>query len=232
MLLAFIFINTRVGQKFDWHGRWREEPRSGRRFRAGQLLWLVALPSAISSSSEPTWTAWYSHAHLRGLGLVPGTLTKTRLEEIRRRLIDLVEAQRTYHERNAILMRRIERRIEILGYALFGLAILFAATNMFVSLAGLSIPTKFNSILLGLTAALPALGAATFGIRLIGDFEGIAHRDERTSKTLSGIGAALQQDQPKLAVLRSRTRSIADVMLGDLSHWRISTETRKLVEPA
>jgi hypothetical protein len=85
---------------------------------------------------------------------------------------------------------------------------------------------------MGLTTALPALGAATFGIRLIGDFEGVADRSDKTGKILADLADALRQDQPSLAVLRSRARAISDVMLGDLSQWLITTKTRKLVEPA
>jgi hypothetical protein len=85
---------------------------------------------------------------------------------------------------------------------------------------------------MGLTTALPALGAANFGIRLIGDFEGVADRSDKTGKILADLADALRQDQPSLAVLRSRARAISDVMLGDLSQWLITTKTRKLVEPA
>jgi hypothetical protein len=231
-LLAFIFMNTYVGRKRDWHSRWRESREVAERIRAAELLWLVALPPNVSTLSEATWTGWYVRTLMRGLGLAAGTLDDARLDEVRRTLLSVVESQRAYHAHNAGLMRGVERRVEYLGYALIGLAVLFAAVNGAIALSGLDVPANWAYLLVGLTAALPALGAATFGIRLIGDFEGIAHRSERTSAILSDLGDALRQDQPNLAVLRSRARSIADIMLGDLSHWLITTETRNLVEPA
>lgn len=231
-LLGFIFINTYVGRKADWHSRWRESRAVAERLRAAELLWLVALPLTLSRASEVTWTAWYVLAQMRGLGLAAGALDKARLDAIRRSLITVVEAQRTYHAHNASVMRGVERRIEGLGYVLIGLAILLAAVNIIVALSGQNMPVKLDYLLVGLIAALPALGAATFGIRLIGDFEGVADSSDRTNAILSDLGEALRHDQPDLAVLRSRARSIADVMLGDVSHWLITTETRRLVEPA
>jgi hypothetical protein len=146
-------------------------------------------------------------------------------------LIDMAELQCSYHAHNADLMRGVERRIEHIGYALIGLTALFAIINVIVSLSWPDVPAKWNYLLMGLPAALPALAAATFGIRLIGDFEGVAARDDRTSATLSNLVDALQQDRPDLALLRSRARSIVDALLGDLSHWQMTTESRKLVEP-
>ena len=230
-LLGFIFINTRVGRKRDWHTRWRESREVAERLRAAELLWLLALPSTAAGAREATWTAWYAGTHMRGLGLIAGALDNTRLEKIRQTLVHVAESQGAYHTRNSGLMRGIENRIELIGYILFGLAFVFAAVNLVVAVTALDLPKNWDYLFMGLTAALPALGAATFGIRLIGDFEGVADRDDRTATVLSGLVAALREEQPSLAMLRSSGRSIADAMLGDLSQWRITTETRKLVEP-
>ena len=232
VLLAFVFGNTRFGQKRDWHTRWRESREVAERLRAAETLWNVALPSLAFHSNEATWTGWYSRAQMRGLGLTGGTFNADRLEETKQKLIGVVESQCAYHTRSAGLMRRVDQRIETLGSLLFGLAALCAIMSFAISFFAIDLQHHWNLLLLGLTAALPALGAATFGIRLIGDFEGVADRDERTAASLSGILDALKHDQLTLASLRSRTRSVADVMLGDLSHWRTTTETRKLVEPA
>ena len=230
-LVVLIFVNTRAGQKRDWHSRWRESREVAERLRAAELLSLVALSPSASRANQDTWVAWYVRSQKCGLGVESGTLDKARLEEVRRSLIDMVESQCAYHSHNAELMRGVERRIEHIGYVLLGLTILFATINAIVALSWLDVPEKLNYLLMGLPAALPALAAATFGIRLIGDFEGIAARDDRTSTTLSNLVDALQQDRPDLAVMRSRARSIVDTMLGDVAHWRMTTETRKLVEP-
>ena len=231
-LLGYIFVNTRIGQRRDWHTRWREAREVAERLRAAELLFLVALPPSPPGTREGTWTAWYANAQMRGLGLVNGAFDWNRLDRIKETLMDVGGSQCAYHGRNSVLMRGIETRIESIGYVLFGLALLFAAVNLIVAVTALDLPKGWDYLLMGLIAALPALGAATFGIRLIGDYEGVADRDDRTEAVLSGLLEDMRSETPSLPVLRSSARSIADTMLGDLSHWRITTETRKLVEPA
>ena len=230
-LLSFIFVNCYAGRKSDWHSLWRESRETAERLRAAALFWLVGLPSTLPPTRELRWPAWYVSAQMRGVGVAEGGLDETCLEEIRNSLVNLVKSQHAYHSNNARIMREVEDRIERLGYVLIGLAVLFAAANIIIALSGLDMPQKWDSVLMGLTAALAVLGAATFGIRLIGDFEGVATSSARTNAILADLAEALRHDQPNLAVLRSRARSIAEVMLGDLSHWLVATETRKLVEP-
>jgi hypothetical protein len=201
------------------------------RFRAAVLLWQVARTVRTSNTAERTWTAWYVRAHLRALGPVDGVFDKTRLEDVRQRLITVVDDQCAYHTSVAGLMRSVEFRIERVGLALFGLAFLFGAVSVVTAVIGADLPLTWDYALTGLAAALPALGAATFGIRLIGDFEGIAQRSEQTGALLARLGEALRQDAPSLAVVRSRANTLADAMLGDVAHWRMTTETRKLVAP-
>jgi hypothetical protein len=82
-----------------------------------------------------------------------------------------------------------------------------------------------------LTAGLPALATATYGIRVIGDFAGISRRSERTHHGLSRQAKALKDAAPNLRVARVRVRAAADVMLGDVAGWRLSAESRGLAIP-
>ncbi len=66
-----------------------------------------------------------------------------------------------------------------------------------------------------LSAALPALATATYGIRVIGDFEGISHRAERTHRNLEQLIEAIEQDPADLTLLPARASSAADEMFGD-----------------
>ena len=81
------------------------------------------------------------------------------------------------------------------------------------------------------TAGLPALATATYGIRVIGDFEGIAKRSQRTHAALSKSIASLERDHFDLDLLRARARAAADVMLGDVAKWRLAAESRPLAVP-
>ena len=192
--IIFIFVNTHIGTKRDWHTRWRESREVAERLRAELPMWLTAKRFRTSRGGEAAWPAWYSQAHMRASGLVIGTLDTARREQIMRLLIAIVDSQSGYHNRIAKLMHGVEHRIKRIGQVLFALTILFGAINLVTALSGFHLPYNWSYVLIGLTAALPALGAATFGIRLIGDFEGVAQRSEHTGAGLEDIGEALQQD--------------------------------------
>jgi hypothetical protein len=229
VFIALVMVNTKVGRKRDWHGRWRESREVAERLRAAIPLWLLGESRHDATGTEPTWPGWYARAHLRALGLWSGSLDRARLEAVRQALSGLADDQRDYHTGVAALMRRVERRMLKIGQILFGITMLIGAVNLILAIIGVELPFAWHYVLVGFTAALPALGTAIFGIRLIGDFAGVAERSARTAATMASIGSALRRDPPDLAVLRSRAAATADAMLGDMSHWRMATETRKLV---
>jgi len=90
---------------------------------------------------------------------------------------------------------------------------------------------KLILLLSAIAAGLPALATATYGIRVIGDFEGVARRSERTHMALETVIKAIGKDTLDLALLRARARSAADIMLGDVSSWRLAAESRTLAIP-
>ncbi|MCP4383493.1 MAG: hypothetical protein GY798_19100 [Hyphomicrobiales bacterium] len=229
--VGLVLINTSLGRSRDWHGRWRDAREAAERIRGAIPLWLLGEVEDNGRSTGPAWPAWYTRAHLRALGLRPGALDRKPLEAARQVLIALADGQSGYHQATARLMTRIEKRLVRIGQVLFAATFLLGAANLVLALVGLDLPFNWRYAMIGLTAAMPALGSATFGIRLIGDFEGAADRSARVAETLDTIAAALRQDPAQLAVLRARARSLAGAMLGDVSHWRMATETRKLINP-
>jgi hypothetical protein len=82
-----------------------------------------------------------------------------------------------------------------------------------------------------LAVALPVLATATYGIRVIGDFEGVARRSERTEAALERAIKAIANDPVSLDHLRARVQSAAEAMLGDVAGWRIAAEGRSLNIP-
>ena len=232
VFIALVMVNTKVGRKRDWHGRWRESREVAERLRAAIPLWLLGESPQDATGAEPTWPGWYVRAQLRALGLWSGSLDEDRLVAVRQALSALADGQRDYHTRVAALMGNVEHRMLRIGQVLFGLTMLIGAVNLVLAIIGVELPFAWHYVLVGFTAAFPALGSAIFGIRLIGDFEGAGERSARTAGAMASIGGALRQDPPDLTVLRSRADAIADAMLGDMSRWRMATETRKLVSPA
>ena len=53
-------------------------------------------------------------------------------------------------------------------------------------------------------------------------------RSARMATSLKSLGTALAGDKPDLIILRARAAALADAMLGDVAHWRLATETRRL----
>ena len=131
-------------------------------------------------------------------------------------------------------MHWLERGLELVGLCFLALTGLVAFDHLFEwgiveCLLGRLLPTP--QVTIWLSAALPALATASYGIRVIGDFEGIFHRSRRTQRKLEQLAKAVEQDPIDLTLLRARASSAADVLLGDVASWRLAAESRGLAIP-
>ena len=197
------------------------------------------------AGAEPTWTGWYARAVVRAQGLRHGAARPaTASPQARAAVTGLLDDQCGYHEATAERMHRLEHRLERAGLACFALTIAAALAYLAVKLPDLAArragtrPRRepgdsFGIVVAALTAGLPALATATYGIRVIGDFAGISRRSQRTH---DGVLAALvaadrRRGRRTCSSLRARVRAAADVMLGDVAGWRLSAESRGLAIP-
>jgi hypothetical protein len=240
VLILLILINTTIGRRRRWHQRWLEARELAERLRVALPLWaLGARPTTLFSGQEPTWTGWYARAVIRAQGLRSGCLTADGLAGASAILKKLLQHQCRYHETNARRMHQVDHRLERIGFALF-VATLCTA-GLYVALALAMGPLDSNlspdhhellkHLVIAVTAGLPALATATYGIRIIGDFEGIAKRSQRTHAVLSRLIASIECDLFDLDLLRARARAAADAMLGDVANWRLAAESRPLGIP-
>jgi hypothetical protein len=229
--IASVLIITMIGRQRDWHGRWMESREVAERLRMAMPLWLLGQRASRFSGEEPAWTGWYVRAHLRALGLASAALAPERLAAVKELLKTLVEGQCAYHGANTATMGKVERRLESLGEVAFFATFLVAAAYLALTYFDIKPSDDWSITVTALTAGLPALGAASYGVRLIGDFEGIAARSERTGAALEAIGAALDAHPPELAPLSAAAQAASATMLGDVASWRLSSETRKLAIP-
>ncbi len=228
VLVAIVLINTVVASRRDLHGRWRESREVAERLRAAIPSWLLAQVRHESTGAEPAWTGWYARAHLRALGLWRGALDQARLAEVRAILSAFIDDQLRYHTANASLMHAVERRLENVGLVLFVGTLALASADLALALLDAELSPDLRTLIAGLTAGLPALGGAFFGIWVMGDFEGTASRSAHTAATLAVLKQAVAGDPSDLATLRVRAAALGDAMIGDVSHWRLATETRRL----
>jgi hypothetical protein len=229
--VLIVIVNTAAGRRLDWHGRWLETREVAERFRAGIPLWLLGGKPKSYAPGESTWSGWYVRAHFRALGAHGCIFDEHNRSVIKSAITDIVEEQCRYHAATAARLFKIERRIERIGNSLFGLTLAIATAYLAGVAARIASPEWWPYTVTALTAGLPALGAASYAVRLIGDFEGSAKRSQRSGKTLGVLDEALRQVSPSLPALRSFAHAAADVMLGDVAHWRLASETRQLAIP-
>jgi hypothetical protein len=234
-LILCVVANTLFGRHWRWHRRWVEAREVAERLRVALPLWTLGLRPAAFPGEEPTWTGWYVRALVRALGLRGANLAADGLATERSVLLNLLKGQCSYNHANAGRMHRVETRLELVGVCLLVATLAVALDHLFLD--GAAVHSSVGHILppreatLWLSAALPALATATYGIRVIGDFDGIHQRGERTYRQLNELITAIEQDPIDLGLLRARAGTAADAMLGDVASWRLSAESRGLAIP-
>jgi len=231
IFVALILLNTWAGRSRDWHSRWLETRELAERLRAAFPLWLLGQRATAFSGGEPTWTGWYAHAHFRGLGLHASVFNERSLSAIKETIAAIVNDQCRYHAVTSDRMHKLEHRLELVGEFFFGVTLCVAILYLAWLVIGWPLPDRWINMVTALTPGLPAIGAITYGLRLVADFEGTAKRSYRTGKALDVLGQRLRQARPSLPVLRSLAKAASDTMLSDVSYWRIATETHKLAVP-
>ena len=235
LLIVAVVINTGLGLRRQWHRRWFEGRELAERLRVALLLWVVGLRPSACAGAEPTWTGWYARAEVRAQGLRHARLTGGGLAAAHAAVSGLLNDQCAYHKITADRMHLLEHRLERAGLVCFVLTVAVALIYLAVQLTGLAGDgegaERFAVVVAALTAGLPALATATYGIRVIGDFAGISRRSERTRSGLAALVAQIDAKEPNLHHLRARVRAAAGVMLGDVAGWRLSAESRGLALP-
>jgi len=241
LFIIAVLLITIIGRRNRWHHRWLEAREVAERLRVALPLWVLGARPGVFFGPEPAWTGWYVRAIQRQQGLRAGRFDTESLRNARATLLEVLREQRDYHKTTALRMKVVAHRIERFGEVLFGLtlvaAIVFLAILAFTHWA---VTPREAFLLTALAAGLPALATASYGIRVIGDFEGVAHRSDRTRAALDRLMAAIDSDWPEahgamqapnFALLRARAHATRDAMLGDVETWRLAAESRDLAIP-
>lgn len=238
VLITSVIVNTRFGRRTNWQQKWLESRELAERLRIDLAMEAVGIRPYINTGIVTVWTAWYERAILRGNGLPSLKLTVDDIKDARNGLCDLLEDQCSYHSVTAKRMAAMEKRLESFGEILFYCTI-FVACGFLLGLwlsAALKgefhIADELKYAVTAITAGLPALATAAYGIRVIADFEGNAHRSKRMKRELEKLVNAIKEDPPlDLAILHDRSRQAAAIMLGDVANWRVAAEGRSLAIP-
>jgi hypothetical protein len=231
-LVFLLVLNAFIGHARGWHHRWIESREVAERLRVAAAMRALATRPLAPFGAAPAWPAWYARAIAREAGLRSGLLDSDGLAAARRELQILVSSQAAYHDTTARRFRRLHHRLALAGQLLFVAALILSA-GMFATKAFhlFAVTHEVSYWLIVATASLPALGSASYGIRVIGDFEGAAKRSARMKAQLGGLAASIENGDADLEWLRDRAHKAGDVMLGDVANWRLVVEGRELSMP-
>jgi hypothetical protein len=239
-VILLIITNTRAGRRAGWHERWMDDRHLAEQLRSlavNSMLGDLDLRSAESRDAAviPGWVRWLSRATARELGLPAGIADSAYLEKVRAAALAMIADQIAYHRANAEQIRRLDHRLHHTGDYLFGGTVVACLAWIALKLTGwlpvLALRLDITALVTVLTAVLPALGAALYGIRMQGDFAGIAERAGIMVRRLERLQRAISADPLEFARLSSRLRRLSDIMLTDVANWRTTYQARPLTLP-
>ena len=234
VVASAVIANTLLGSKREWQRRWLDYRQLAERLRPMRSLKLlgVAAPDNPAARTDPLprrWVDWYAGGIWRSMGCPNGRLDRQRAASLVAAVRQLeVDSQVAYNESAARQAELLDRRLGNLFNLLF-VATLAAAFAIIVgmTLAPDWIAAHQNWLTL-VSAGLPAMATAVFGIRSQGDFAGSAHRSQSTAQTLKAIAAHLDEEGGDLARSADLIEQAARAMLADLDEWRLVVRRSEL----
>ena len=134
-------------------------------------------------------------------------------------------------------MHHLDHRLHLTGTILFATtALACVSVLIFKGVYGLmpalyAIQEPFSLTVTFIGAALPAIGAAIYGIRMQGDFSGIAARGEALERDLETLHHIIDDDELGFDTLLRRVSRVADLLGGDLTSWLQVYHARPLALP-
>jgi hypothetical protein len=233
LITLAIILNAHIGTRDEWHRRWLDYRQLAERLRPMRSLKLLGIaapdPPGTQTNPVPTrWIDWYGSGIWRAMGCPSGAIDPGRAARLAEAIADHeVAPQVGYHERNAHQIEMLDKRLEMIGTALF-VATLAVSVVTLVGLAlDAELVNRFGNWFTLVSAGLPALGTAVFGIRFQGDFGGDALRSMATANTLRQIDEELRK-QVSLSRAADLAEQAARFMLADLDEWRLVNQQRDL----
>ncbi len=228
-----ILINTRFGTSQQWHRRWLDYRQLAERLRPMRSLKLlgVASPDPPGTAANPVagrWIDWYAATVWRAIGCPSGLIDRDRLGALTDTILSHeLQPQVAYHRKTAHQAELLDHRLELLGYGLFAATLV----SIVVLVIGLAVDKHWVSDNVGwftlISAGLPAVGTAVFGIRVQGDYVGSAARSEHSAQVLERIAERLGRT-PDLSIAGDLVEQAARTMLADLDEWRLLNQQHDL----
>jgi len=225
LTIASILLITRAGTRQDWHGRWLDHRELAERLRCLALsAQLGDLNLRANRDAASTRLDWLAKATARETGLPSLVADCSYVEEVRDDLRRLLNDQVAYLTANSRRMNLLEHRLHLIGTALFAAtAVVCVTVLLFVGMEsfGGALDDEFGSALtkaaIVISAALPAIGSAIYGIRMQGDFGRWSARDAALAERLSALRHVVDPDQLSFDTLKLRVARATQLRTTELA---------------
>ncbi len=222
--------NVLQARKRGWQERWLDAREVAELIRVTGLLRAAGIGRGEHArAGAGDWKGWYAGALARALPL-PG-IDLSHPSAAAGALLQEIEGQAAWNDATAHRMHVAAHRIERFGEVLFGLVLVAAIGWLALRVAAPASAGELAYLLTALTAGLPAIATASYGIRVILDFEGVSQRAHRIASRLHHVAARLREGPADMAALQACARRTADIMLADVAAWRLLAEGRRLSIP-
>jgi hypothetical protein len=240
--IGLLFLNTKAGTEGEWHRRWlqyRHLAESLRPLYHLKRTGMINTPfrsdfirGPLNRNAGADWTRWYAAAVWRQMEHPRGILTDADIRRISDDVLsEQIVRQAEYHQINADRMHLLDHRLHEFGNFLMG-AVIASCVLYVVGYVLLHEQIKaLTGTFIFLTAGLPAIGAAVFGMRGHGEHLLAASRSASTAAALKGNSARLE-GIATLEGLAAELESTASNMLADLNEWAVAYSERSLEIPA
>ncbi len=230
-VIGGFILNTRIGVARNWHRRWLDYRQLAERLRAMASLaaFGVAQPDRHPVTRRAiSWVDWYAAGIWRSIGMPAGELSAD-IGKLTRAMIEHgIATQVAYHATSSATVHRLDHRLHRAGTLLFAVSCLSCAAFIAGYFIDHTWTVAHAADFVALSAGLPAIGTAFFGIRVQGDFAGTAARSEITADHLAAVAATLRAEPTTLSRTADGLEAAARAMFADLGEWRLSHEQRQL----
>lgn len=240
--IATVLIVTRTGNRRAWHRRWLDNRNLAEGLRCLAVAAQIGLGPELARNApggSPDWVRHDLRQTSRAIGLPDVVVDAAYLAEVRMGLTRLIETQIGYLSRETARMHRLEHRLHVLGTGLFATTALACIAAMAIE-AGLAMTRHELSegashvFLVGMTmvtAGLPALGSAIYGIRMQGEFASVAERAHGTLERLRVLQHTLAEDPLSFDTLQRRIAHLTALLTNDTADWHRTHHARPLALP-
>ncbi len=235
VVVGAVVLNTHLGNQQQWHRRWLDYRYLAETLRLQRSLRLLgaASPPGRDLAGPRRWTDWYALAIWQGLPRPAAPPDMAATTALARHIVaHELDGQIAYHHQVQHRMHKLDHMLHSGGQALLILTGLTGVGTLIGLLVAYALVKPYSLELSLLSAALPTLGGALFGLRGAGDFAGTARRSAATAERLARMAELLRRDGLSPTLMACALEEAAAIMLADLAEWRSSYADRKLAVPS